>query len=205
MPEYLQQVLGNPALCASEPVWEFFKKRSDRFQVTDSVGTMFKHTFDNVIGVTSDVTRIGHTAGKGVTKGVAMGVTKMSNRVGRVGRVGRDLLFSGASRRGPGTGVDGRLTSPASPNSPNGTAHSIDPSDMQLMEDEINMGHPGHRISPAYFSAEGYSDLGIDSVSDSGLGAKGVNVFDDDDDDDGDGDDVLDILMRPAESVAGSL
>ena len=197
--KYIQAILENPIFYGSEPVWEFFKKRSERFQVAkngDSVGSMVKHTFDNVVSVTKDATRLGGHVGKGVTKGVTKGVSRLGGNVGKVGKGARDYLFSSSSYSNAAKNA-GKPGSPPSPmSSTSGTSspkNNLKAAHLHLMEDEINLGIPGQRISPAYFSAEMDSGISMDSS---------ISESDSDMDDE---DAILGLLLHPAESIAGSL
>ena len=175
--KYLQSILKNPDIYSSDFVWEFLKKRSERFQVAkngDTVSSMVKHHFDNVVSVTLDATQ---TVGKGVGK-VGNSIFKQTKERTKSAR---DLFSGGANVKG--------MRNP--PQSTLGR-QSHQTTDLQtavteaLMEDEINLGMPGQRISPAYFSfeAEEYeaeSEFGEDYV------------------------DVLGLRMPEGESISGSL
>jgi hypothetical protein len=75
---YLQKLLDNPELYCQEFVWEFFKKRSERFTVetnADSIPAMVKHGVGAVVGVTRDAT---HTVGKGARQGISSAAEMIS-------------------------------------------------------------------------------------------------------------------------------
>lgn len=75
---YLQKLLENPSLYSQDFVWEFFKKRSERFTVetnADSIPAMVKHGMGAVVGVTRDAT---HTVGRGARHGIASAADMLS-------------------------------------------------------------------------------------------------------------------------------
>lgn len=176
--EYLQRILEVPAVYASEFVWEFLKKRSERYQVMrngDTVGALVKHHFDNVVSATCEATRLGQNVSKGVGKGVGRGMSKGVIKVGKVGKGARDYLFPGCAK-----------------NSGTAQEKAAEAVDLQLIEDEINLGMPGQRISPAYYSA----DLDGSSSTDEAI-VEGAD-FDTEED-------MMGLLLHPTQSVAGSL
>ena len=75
---YLQKLLESPDLYSQEFVWEFFKKRSERFTVetnADSIPALVKHGMGAVVGVTRDAT---HTVGRGARHGISSAAEMIS-------------------------------------------------------------------------------------------------------------------------------
>lgn len=75
---YLQKILNNPEFYSQEFVWEFFKKRSEKFTVernADSIPALVKLGVGAVVGVTIDAT---HTVGKGARHGISSAAEMLS-------------------------------------------------------------------------------------------------------------------------------